>query len=223
MVKKVKPPYQQLITVNEALKAVYFDFEGNKKAPPDFLGWLQGKEYSQATLRPPLNLIHDLEIADLELFSGTFESVLEAMIEEAELKGSALVSYSIHELQAVEWHFRENPESQLLHRFRAIYINGKFTIDKAFSHLLKGLPLGQCEKTLKNYCRVLGIKHFDGDSQNTVGPALSRIRKSIRQDMLGSRYEILHDVQMILGHNLSDLEQLQALSVQASKSLADIH
>ena len=220
------------LTVSEAQRAVYIDFEGFKGKPPTFFGWVWaiGKKASDDHLA----CIHDIHdkalwplVGEVELPSGTVDTYeqrpfsvgqsINDLARRAKNQDRRIVSWSTHEMIKIA---ESELSPSLLRMFEHNYRDGKVTAKKWFKQL--DLSTAKQTNTLVRYLEQARYPLPDTYGLGQTTKRLKSVLGGIQNK--GSWSRLLPSQQKnwegVLLHNFVDCHGLREVIKTASRTLS---
>lgn len=236
----VRNPYKQLLTPDEARRAIYIDFEGRKNEPPVLLGslYFEGRRtpdperlvFRHDIVDPTLAPLADaVEITGLHLYRCEARSVATAirdLVRRANNQKRPIVAWSQHEITRIqEADLSDDLEAVVQRWFR----NGKETATKwrTTRHpdwQLERDAAGRVDR-LTHYLDRIGY-HVPPDHRGgRVGETIKSLRTSLER---GKDWEDLRETQRdrwaaLLMHNYHDCNGMRTVVQRAADELAASH
>ena len=224
-------PHQQLISPNEAQRAIYIDFEGFKGKPPSFFGWVWaiGRRGSDGNLAC-LHDIHDESLwpllDEITLEPGSVGTHIQRpysvaqsindLARRANKQGRLIVSWSTHELNKIA---ESELSPEVFHLFKDNYRDGKATAKKWFQHL--GLSTASQSNNLVRYLEQAGYPLSDNYGHGQTTKRLKSVLGGIKHK--GSYGNLTTHQQEnwkgLLDHNFVDCHGLRHVIKAAAKTL----
>lgn len=210
---------KQNVSLDEAYRGIFIDFEGNIDRPPSILGVLIEDDIRHFIVENALSSFSKLSNPRYQVTVASLDEALLKIVLTCETENRGLYGYSIHDLSIVE-HFATNTHT--IDWFRASYVNAKKPIDRYISHRIRKGEMDALEdKTLATRMPLVGIKYEPGCGSGIVGPGLSRLRNQV------TKRDSVNDIPKgakshwwrILSHNSSDLMATKKLLVTAAQHL----
>lgn len=206
-----------MISPDDASRALYIDFEGEKDKPPVLLGCANRLGHGtrpwvwQAVTDPRFEL---LARAD-DIRQMSLPEAVERILQRAERKDRRIVAWSEHELGVVRDHCPE-----LLDRFQSRYVNARTVA----VHWRNKCHAGQRPRTntLADYLDLIAYGVSEAGRPGRAGETIRTIRKALEQER---RVEDLTDNQRrrwsdLREHNLHDCAGMRAVCLLAARELA---
>lgn len=222
-----------IITPEQARRALYVDFEGRKKEPEMLLG-VSWQRYSKgppslrhyivdkrlAPIADRITMDSD-DIAEHEWIVTTTRNAVTELLRLAEKQDRLLVAWSRHDFNIVAQGRGLSPyqHRQLVPRYR----DAKATAKKWVNRGIAGGPLPDGKRhTLDRYQRLIGYHvpaHFGtGRTGENLGKLIQALRK-------GRNWDDLTEPQQnyaieVIGHNYHDLTGMRAITTRATDEIA---
>ena len=219
------------LTVSEAQRAIYIDFEGFKGKSPTFFGWVWaiGKKASDDHIA----CIHDIHdkalwplVGEVELPSGTVDTYqqrpftvgqsINDLARRADKQDRRIVSWSTHEMIKIA---ESELSPSLLRMFEHKYLDGKVTAKKWF----KQLDLGTAKGT-NTLVRYLEQARYPLPDTYGFGQTTKRLKSVLGGiENKGSWSRLLESQQEkwvgLLVHNFADCHGLRHITKMATAVL----
>ena len=222
------------LTVSEAQRAIYIDFEGFKGKPPAFFGWVWaiGKKASDDHIA----CIHDIHdkalqplVGEVELppgAVGTYEQrpfsvgqSINDLARRAKKQDRRIVSWSTHEKTKIEEIAESELSPSLFEMFERNYRDGKATARRWFQQL--GLPTTTGTNTLVRYLEQARYRLPDTYGLGKTTQRLKSVLKGIENK--GSWSQLIDSQQKnwegLLIHNFVDCHGLRHVIKTAANAL----
>jgi hypothetical protein len=201
-----------LISMNDANKAIYIDFEGFVDKSPSLLGILKEDNFEQVVF--DINLISAAEAKSLRY--AELDEEIERIIKCAKKEHRYIVAYSQHELRVIKTY----TSFDITEQYRDARMIAKRWKNKC-------LTLTQEQKsslkTLKDYLAFIHYERgaFLGENQST-----SRLKSVIDMSIKRGEYSNLTAVAKgkwtkLLKHNEIDCKGMKALVLKAAKEIEE--
>ncbi len=229
----VKKPFKQLVTPDQAQRAIYIDFEGFEKEPPSLFGWVWaiGKKATDSNLACVQD-IHDKSLQRLvgaaEIPEGSVNrykqrplsvgQAISELVRLADKQDRLIVSWSTHENDEIE---KIGLSPDLLCIFNRNYRDGKVTAIEWFKRL--GLDTAKGSNTLVRYLEQAGYPLPGNYGHRETTKRLTSVLGGINNRNRGS-WDRLTDKQQnkwkdLLAHNFVDCHGLRHVIKTAAKAL----
>lgn len=201
------------ITPQEARRAIYLDYEGNKSRDPVLMGWMTEGAIFGAIVDPAF-----AECA--HRYRARHVGVADHLELATELLGQAasehrkIISWSEHDFRVLCGLL--DPHG--VQRLGRVYRNAIPTARRWYCHA-QGEGVG--EASLAHYMDMLGYRVPEQYGQGVVGKALRNIRSQLSS---GKRYGQLTSGartgwQAVVKHNMHDLQAMALVVTEASRAL----
>jgi hypothetical protein len=213
---------KRILTVEEAKRGIYIDFEGFGSKPgsdeipePHMLGaWSTGfkklyllREHFAPLVHLPVRKHWDeCEVMDIE-------SMVLALIEWSKKENRLLLSFSIHEPEAIKQHCSKSTIKLFTNRF----VNAKLTVNEWHKVCRRGKPRG---KTLKWYWNYVGYNNQTPDTFSLTD-SLKKIETAVNKTRRWNKLDkkIKDRWSELVMYNLQDCKLLRKLTVKAANGL----
>ena len=227
----MKKPFKQLVTPDQAQRAIYIDFEGFEEEPPSLFGWVWaiGKKATDSNLACVQD-IHDKSLQRLvgaaEIPEGSVNrykqrpfsvgQAINELVRLADKQDRLIVSWSTHELNKIA---ESELSPGLLRLFKLNYRDGKATAKKWFQQL--GLSTASQSNQLVRYLDHAGYPMPD---TYRLGETTKRLRSVLGGIKTRGSYTKLTAHQQecwrgLLDHNFVDCHGLRQVTKAAAKAL----
>ena len=203
------------MTHEEAMNALYIDFEGNKDKQPTLLGYCEDEQHTVFLIEDSFSIL-ERPVRGFGSCKRTYvdsmDSALEAICERAREEDRLIVSFSQHELNMFS---KYSSDQTLLDEFRSAYRDGKAVL----RHRTRNDPnrLMHRGRTLANYCALYGLPEPSAPSRG-LGQALRDLRKRLEKT---TRWKGLHQrwrdlATEVIAYNGEDCARLRDLVLLAT-------
>lgn len=159
------------LTAQEAMNAIYIDYEGNIKVPPTLLGWYVDGDYMASIIEPVFETCENRYKAK-GIFLEDHSDLALRLIHQAEDEGRLIVSWSEHDFLQMS----KVLEPKDLERLKAIYRNAIRTARPWYRKKYGPLPQ---EASLDFFEDLLGFYVPERFGVGLVGNSLRLIRSQI--------------------------------------------
>ena len=208
------------VSVEQAERGIYVDFEMNVGVTPSLLGWRCQDETHQTVLEPVFRPLVERSARDRQVSASGLNDALRALMEWCRREDRMVIGYSMHEPDVVS---QFCSEVEVREWFVTSYVNAKRLIDRWVNHrAARGQIERPSEKTLHSAMRLEGLDYLPATGPGIVGPGLRRLRTALATH--ASADEISSGAKRhwarILQHNAIDLEATQHLTLAAVRGLA---
>ena len=188
------------LTAQEAMNAIYIDYEGNIKVPPTLLGWYVDGDYMASIIEPVFETCENRYKAK-GIFLEDHSDLALRLIQQAEDEGRLIVSWSEHDFLQMSKVLKPKDHERL----KAIYRNAIRTARPWYRKKYGPLPQ---EASLDFFEDLLGFYVPERFGVGLVGNSLRLIRSQIAD---GRGYADLTNAARdgwttVVRHNKLDLE-----------------
>ena len=213
-----------LISSEQARRAIYFDFEGSIGRPPTLIGYAWADagvvHFEQRIVEAHLLRARRASVAGTGILHrprrGELCQVIEDLVGLAEHEDRLLVSWTRFDLEKIRE--AEMPEDVLA------YVEQQHVdacaIAKAWRRLEEGRAFKRGENTLENYCRLVRFAIPSEFGPGVTGRAIRDVRRlcaehrSWREMPCGVRERWVR----MLGHNYCDVTGMRAVTLAACRA-----
>ena len=159
------------LTAQEAMNAIYIDYEGNIKLPPTLLGWYVDGDYMASIIEPVFETCENRYKAK-GIFIENHSDLALRLIQQAEDEGRLIVSWSEHDFLQMSKVLKPKDHERL----KAIYRNAIRTARPWYRKKYGPLPQ---EASLDFFEDLLGFYVPERFGVGLVGNSLRLIRSQI--------------------------------------------
>jgi hypothetical protein len=205
------------LTADDAVRALYIDFEGNKDQPPILLGCT--RKFKGDPAHVVTHVVTDPAFASLAAADGlkvaSLGDAVEGIIQRAEPKDRRIVAWSQHELDVVREHCPQH-----LDRFAARYVNAR-SVAEYWRNACHDRVKPDINK-LAWYLDVVGWVVPEHAGPDRTGETIRIVREALER---GRSATELTDNQRrrwrdLLDHNRHDCMGMRRVTVTATRELA---
>jgi hypothetical protein len=201
------------LSADEALRALYIDFEGEKDRSPVLLG-------VHRRGRGPRPYVHAYFVDEaFAVFGDTALSPHDAIarvVRRAEARDRKIVAWSTHELDIVRGFRDVDPE--LVTRFEARFVNA-LALAKYWRNKLQGGAKPAVGR-LPDYLAMIDYAVPDEGLGGDVGETIRAIRTTLARDRTPTAHQ-RERWRRLLEHNRHDCIGMRRLCIQATRELKD--
>lgn len=197
------------ISIEEAERGIYFDFEGFKNKSPAIAGFFYEEQFHQVILDPRLKSAADAKSLPQE----NLQEVIKKLLAEREANNRFIIAFSIHELKIIKDHCQID--------VKEYYKNALGFVKRWKSTYYKSVELEK--NSLDQFLTTIG---YDVPKHLGKGSATKRLKAVI--DMLETKgdYGKLTRVKKaqwtkLLDYNRHDVVGLRTLIMQAASQMKD--
>jgi len=207
----------RVISPDDASRALYVDFEGEKAKPPVLLGCANrlgrgAKPWVwQAVTDPPFGPLAATD--GIELLA--LPEAVERILRRAERKDRLIVAWSEHELDVVEDYCPKH-----LDRFQARFVNARtFAVHWRNKCHGGGKP---ATNMLGDYLALIGYEVSEGAGPGRAGETIRVVRKALEKGrgIAGMTENQLRRWRDLREHNLHDCAGMRAVCLKAAREVA---
>ena len=199
------------LSAEEALRALYIDFEGQKDQPPVLLGSLRRSR------GPKPHVQHDIVDASFATLGGrsvTLREAVENVVLRAERGERRIVSWSEHDLRVVRLISGEDPE--LVARFERRYANARLVAQRWRNKIHDGSK--PAVGTLGEYLALIGYAVPAEGAAGNVGETIRILREQLDSGRPVTRRH-LERWANLLEHNRHDCAGMQRICLRATTEI----
>lgn len=207
------------LSVADAARGIYIDYEGNEDRAPSVLGWCCSGQVCHIIVEPALASLERLQNPKFDVRVASLEDALREVMERAEAEGRRVFGYTGHEVRQTT-NYCGDPDVVKWTRKR--YLNSKRYIDRLVRALVESGAIDEPEDgSLLSRMPLVGIAYPVSRGRGTVGPGLSRLRGQLERhgdpELMspGSKRHWWR----IIGHNWVDVVATQRLTIEAARYL----
>jgi hypothetical protein len=205
------------MTADEAVRAIYIDFEGNMDKAPSVLGVRCHEESTQFVIEPALGSYAGLENSKYRVRRASMETLLEELRRRSNTEDRLVAGFTTHEVGIVDAFC---VDEQLRNWFSGAYVNVKKPIDRWVRRQVEsGWRAAPEDRSLVSYMPFINLSYKPGCGPGIVGPGLKRLRDQMA--LHGSASDVSKGTKLhwwrILSHNATDLVATQDLSCQSAE------
>lgn len=226
---------KDILTPEDARRALYIDFEGRKDEPPVLLGMLYatGRSFDKIVLRhvvlnPALEpLVGAVRIEGLDRYEcerQTMKQVVADLLKRARSKSRPIVSWSQHEQSKIsEDGMTGNARRWLPEWYRDAKATAKRWVYEAHPQEVQRWRDAGEKHRLVNYMALVGMEYPAGTEGGAIGDRINRVRHGLATR--GS-WESLVETQRqawteVVIHNAVDCLATRRVAMEAAAFLAD--
>jgi hypothetical protein len=203
-------PYRDL-SADEALRALYIDFEGEKDHPPVLLG-------AHRRGRGPRPYVHAYVIDEaFAVFGDTalkLQDAIERIVGRAEARDRQIVAWSTHELTIVRELLADDPN--LVARFEARFVNA-LALARFWRNKLHDGDRPE-EGRLADYLALIGYEVPDEGLGGDVGATIRAIRTTLGRGAPPTSHQ-RERWRRLVEHNRHDCIGMRRLCIRATREL----
>lgn len=199
------------LTADEALRALYIDFEGRKDQPPVLLGTLRRSR------GPRPHVQHDIVDARFGALGSramTLRDAVENVVRRAERGDRRIVSWSEHDLRVVRSMSAE--DSDLVARFERRYANARQVAQRWRNKIHDGSK--PAVGTLGEYLALIGYAVPVEGAAGNVGETVRILRKQLDSDRPVTRRHLERWADL-LEHNRHDCAGMKRVCLRATAEI----
>ncbi len=210
-------PKTPTVTADQAARAIYLDFEGNKEMPPSLVGLRIDGQVQHFILEPDLAAYATLTNSKYQVHVEGLEPLLERVRKLSGAEKRLVAGFSIHEVDIIQDYCSD---LELIQWFTDSYLNAKKPIYRWIRSRVAAGEIPEPEdKTLKSAMSTIGMKYKPGAGTDIVGKNLKRMRTQLATK--GSVEAVSKGTKAhwwkILSHNTTDLAATQELLSRATR------
>lgn len=200
------------LTVKEARRALYIDFEGGRDKPPVLLGVLRRR--GKAGEPKVFQIVVDPEFAPAGPEARPLREAIETVVKRAEKSDRRIVGWTEHDLDVVRT--LGDVDADLVARFEARYANGRAVAERWMNKLHSGERPASGE--LVAYLALIEYQIPPDAGPGHVGDTIRALRPTLQG---GRPLTANQDArwQRLLRHNRHDCAGMRAVCVRAANEM----